>query len=303
MIWLGIEAAILTARLLPRICFLHCADFLANVAFYLCRDFRVRSMRNIAAASDGAMVTTAAERIARGSLRNFFRSFVELAYALAAPADELRGLVSISGKQHLDSALQAGSGVLLLSGHFGNFFLLGTRLALEDYVVSALVNPPKDEKLAQLMDDYRWRIGQKTIHARPREQALLDLGASLRRNEIVVMIADEYRRGKGVPVSLFGRTVIAKRGPATVALRTGAVIVPARMLRQPGGGLQLTIEPALELDRSAKGREQIETNMRRITQWLERAVREHPEQWNWMNIRWSTHKRGSEKQEAVRQGI
>jgi KDO2-lipid IV(A) lauroyltransferase len=303
VIRLGIDAAIVAARFLPRRWFLRCADSLAYFGFYLCREFRVRSMRNIAAATDGAADTTAAERIARSSLRNFFRSFAEVALALAASADELRGSIAISGKQHLDAALQTGSGVLLLSGHLGNFFLLGTRLALEGYVVSALVNPPKNEKLASLMDKYRLRIGQKTIRARPREQALKELGASMRRNEIVVVIADEYRRGRGVPVSLFGRTVIARRGPATVALRTGATIVPARMLRQPGGGLQLTIEPAMELDRSAKGRAQIETNMARITQWVERAVREHPGQWNWMNIRWSTHKQSSEVQEPLRQAI
>lgn len=300
---IGIEAGCLAARLLPRAWLLWCGDLFGHIGFYFCRKFRIRSTGNIAAAlgkdCDGAV----AETIARKSLNNFFRCFIELALALAARG-ESRSFMSVAGKEHLDKALLKGSGVLLLSAHLGNFFLLGTRLSLEGFKVSVLVNPPKGEKLAQLMDDYRLQIGQRTIRSRPRLEALKKLGAAMRRNEVAVVIADEYRRSKGIPVTLFGRTVIARRGPATVALRTGAAIVPACMIREPSGRLKLIIEPELELDRSGKGRAQIEENVARITQWLERTVRAYPEQWNWMNIRWSAPKqRGTQAQEPIQQAI
>ena len=302
--WIGIETGCLVARHLPRRWLFRCADALADIGFRFCRGFRARSTENIIVALGSSLNGTDAERIARGSLRNFFRSFSELALSLGADTEELRSAISVTGKEHLEAALEKGSGVLLLSAHLGNFFLLGTRFALEGYVVSVLVNPPKYKKLADLMDRYRLQIGQRTIHARPRTQALKELGASLRRNEVAVVIADEYRRSKGTPVSLFNRTVMARRGPATVALRTGAAIVPACMVRQPTGMLKLVIEPELELDRSAKGREQIAGNMVLITQWLERTVRAHPDQWNWMNIRWSTRRQHcAREQESVRQAI
>ena len=136
------------------------------------------------------------------------------------------------------------------------------------------------------MDDYRLQVRQKTIHARPRREALQELRAVLRRNEIAVVIADEYREGNGIQVQLFGRTVIARRGPITLALRTGAAVVPAYVIRQADESLKLVIEPELELDRSGKGKAQINENTIRITHWLERTVRKYPEQWNWMNIRW-----------------
>jgi KDO2-lipid IV(A) lauroyltransferase len=101
------------------------------------------------------------------------------------------------------------------------------------------------------------------------------------------MIADEYRKGSGIEVSLFGRTVIARRGPVTLALRTGAAIVPACMVRQPDNSLKLIIEPELKLERAIRGKEQIRDNTILITQWLERTVRAYPDQWNWMNLgRW-----------------
>jgi Kdo2-lipid IVA lauroyltransferase/acyltransferase len=79
--------------------------------------------------------------------------------------------------------------------------------------------------------------------------------------------------------------VIARRGPVTIALRTGAAIVPTCMVRQPDNSLKLVIEPELELARTTKGRNEIRENTIRITQWLERTVRAYPDQWNWTNIR------------------
>jgi lauroyl/myristoyl acyltransferase len=69
-----------------------------------------------------------------------------------------------------------------------------------------------------------------------------------------------------------------------LALRTGAAIVPVYLIRQPDDDLTLIVEPELELDRSAKGNTEVQENTARVTRWLERTVRENPDQWNWMNI-------------------
>ena len=99
------------------------------------------------------------------------------------------------------------------------------------------------------------------------------------------MIADEFRQGHGVSVPFFGGTVISRRGPVTLALRTGAAIVPAYLVRQTDDSLKLIIEPKLELERSGKGSAAVQENTVRMAQWLERTVRSYPDQWNWMNIR------------------
>jgi lauroyl/myristoyl acyltransferase len=137
------------------------------------------------------------------------------------------------------------------------------------------------------MDDYRAQVLQTTIHARPRREALRELVQVLRRNQIAVIIADEYRKGSdGVRVPFFGRAVLARRGPVTLALRTGAALVPAYLVRDDNGRLTLTVEPELELVRTQRDRGAIVENTLRITQWLEQTVRSHPDQWNWMTVQW-----------------
>ena len=285
MTWGGFTAGRLAVKLLPQRSLFAFADLVARIGFYCFAGFRTRSVTNIAVAFGNQLSDAAVEETARRTLRNFMRSCIEIAIALEISDRELGSSIPIVGREHLDAALAKGSGVLVLSAHLGNFFLVGTRLVIEGYENSVLINQPSDKRLAELMDRYRLQVRQKTIHAHPRREALRALHESMRRNEITVVISDEYRSGQGVEVPLFGRTVIARRGPATLALRTGAAIVPAYMIRQRDGSLKLIIEPELKLDRSGKGAVQIRENVIRMTEWLERTVRTYPDQWNWMNIR------------------
>ncbi len=212
--------------------------------------------------------------------------FVEIAIALVIPAENLRLEIPIEGRENLDAALLKGHGVIVLSAHLGNFFLVGTRLATEGYPMWVLINQPRNQRFARFMDDYRLKVRQKTIHARPRREALRELSQVLRRNELAVVIADEYRRNNGIHVTFFGRTVLARRGPATLALRTGAAVVPVYLIHDKSRGLKIIVEPELDLIRTDKDKAAIRENTLRMTQWLERTVRAYPEQWNWMNIHW-----------------
>jgi KDO2-lipid IV(A) lauroyltransferase len=272
---------------LPRIWLFALADRTSKLGFLLFKGFRLRSMRNLSMAFQDRMDARAVADTAQRSLRNFFRNCVEIAITLYTTDHELQTAVPMVGREHLDAALNKGTGVLILSAHLGNFFLLGTRLAVEGYPVHVLVNQPRVGRFAELMDRYRLKIKQRTIHARPRPAALKRLQEVLRANEIAVVISDEYRRGNGIPVPLFGRTVTARRGPATLALRTDAAVVPASVIRQADDSLKLVIEPELELDRSGKSKAEVRENTIRMTQWLERTVVRYPDQWNWMNIHWA----------------
>ena len=284
--WVGFNAGCLAVRIFPRQWLYRFADTLADVGFYLFRGFRTRSLRNVGLALGEKLTAVQAEEIVRNSLQNFFRDFVEIAIALVIPAEKLRAEIPIEGRENLDSALSKGHGVIVLGAHLGNFFLVGTRLAMEGYATWVLINQPRNRKFAKFMDDHRLKVRQKTIHARPRREALRELNQVLRANELAVVIADEYRRNNGIHMPFFGRTVLARRGPATLALRTGAAVVPVYLIHDKSQGLKMIVESELDLIRTDKDKDAIRENTLRMTQWLEKTVRAYPEQWNWMNIHW-----------------
>ncbi len=285
-IWLGFKVGRLAFRIFPRRLFLFLSEAVADLGFYLFHSFRKRSITNLSLALGEQLDPREIANIVHRSLQNFFRDFVEIGFALEASAAETRSDIPLHGGEHMETALAKGKGVIALSAHMGNFFLLGTRLAIEGYPTYVLVNTSRDERVAQLRARYRLKIGQKTIHARPRRQASGELLQVLRRNEVVILIADEYRSGSGIYVPFFGRTVIARRGPATLALRTGAAVVPSTLIRDPNGKLRLIIEPEIEISRTGNIKTDVIENTLRITQWLERTVRSYPDQWNWITVHW-----------------
>ena len=281
--WFGFKIGCGLAKISPRTLY-WISDRLAAIGYRCFRDFRYRSVANLRSALGDRVSAVAIEAMAQRSLRNFFRCCVELLIAIESSDEEMRKQITLVGRENLDAALAKGNGVLVLSAHLGNFFLLGSRLAVEGYATSVLVNQPRDGRFAELVDNYRLKIGQQTIHARPRREALRELNDVLRKNQLAIVIADEFRNGNGVEVPFFGGTVISRRGPATSALRTGAAVVPAYLVRQADDNLKLIIEPELELERSGKGRTEVVENTVRMTRWLEHTVCGYPDQWNWMNI-------------------
>src|SRR5262249_25412880 len=210
----------------------------------------------------------------------------EVGFAVESDLPAIRAEIPTAGLEHLHAALGKKQGVIVLSAHLGNFLMLGTRLAAEGLPVHVLINHPRGGPVGDLADRYREKVGQRTIHSRPRKEAFSELTEVLRQNGIAVVIADEFRSGSGVQVSFFGRTVIARRGPATLALRTGAAVVPAALLHGENGALRLEIDPEIDLCRTGDIKADVAENTRRMTRWLEKTVRAHPDQWNWFTVHW-----------------
>jgi KDO2-lipid IV(A) lauroyltransferase len=284
-VWMLLKAGESIVTIFPAAVVSRFATVLADAGFFLVPRVRRTSIANLTIALGDEMEASVVDRVARQSMRNFFLDMPEIGHALRIDREQFRDEVAVSGLEHLDAALAKGKGVIALGAHLGNFCLVGARLAAEGYPVSVLVKPPGNLRIAGLMDDYRQKLGQRTVRARPRLQATRELIRLLRDNEIAVVIADEFR-SNGVPTPFFGRLVAARRGPVTLALRTEAAVVPVYMFRQANGRLALVIEPALSLTTSGRLTEDIRSNTVLLTAWLEQVVRAHPEQWNWMVVRW-----------------
>ena len=141
--WLGFKIGCGVVKALPRTVF-WTADCLAVIGHRCFRSFRRRSVANIGVALGGRLDAAAIDALARRSLRNFFRCCVELLIAINSPEDEFRDGITVVGRENLEAALAKGNGVIVLSAHLGNFFLLGSRLAVYGHATFVLVNQPRE---------------------------------------------------------------------------------------------------------------------------------------------------------------
>jgi len=109
---------------------------------------------------------------------------------------------------------------------------------------------------------------------------------TLRQGEIVAILMDISRRFEGVEVNFFGHRATATPAAALLGLRCKSPIIPAFCHRDEKGRLIVQIEPPVEIQRTNDLRFDLQTNTQLITDRVERAIRNYPEQWNWLLKRW-----------------
>ena len=256
----------------------------SRLTFLVLWKYRRRMEENLSMAMGGEFRTRERrDAVVWRAWRNFAQGVYETTCAVHDSRASICAAVAVEGEEHLRRALERGRGVIALSAHLGNFTMIGARLAAAGYPFSVVVKQPKDERFARLIDHYRAMVGIQTISAKPRREAARQILKALRRNEVILVIADEFKSG-GVEVEVLGRTASAPRGPATLALRTGAAVLPTFVTRDHEDRLTLRIGEEVRLVKTGDLQQDVAANASLFAGHLEAMVRRYPDQWNWLGF-------------------
>jgi len=252
-------------------------------------------MRNLAIAFPKRPLR-ARRGILRRSFLNLGRMAAELAHLPRLTAEQLRDMVRFEDEAWWREAVgwERSTGVLVLSGHFGNWELLvfahGMRGHPVHMVHRAIANPLVDRWLNAL----RARAGTQMIRKNAGAGGVLH---ALRERALLVLPIDQNStRGLGVFVDFFGLAASTNAGMARIALRTDAPIVPAFIVREGRSARhRVHVLPILQVERTGDPTEDVRRNTARFTAVFEEMVRRHPDQWLWMHKRWKTRPPGEPK--------
>jgi len=256
----------------------------SRLTFLVLWKYRRRMEENLSMAMGGEFRTRERrDAVVWRAWRNFAQGVYETTCAVYDSKEDICSAVAVEGEEHLRRALERGRGVIALSAHLGNFTMIGARLAAAGYPFSVVVKQPKDERFARLIDRYRAMVGIQTISAKPRREAARQILKALRRNEVILVIADEFKSG-GVEVEFLGRMAPAPRGPATLALRTGAAVLPTFVTRDHEDRLTLRIGEEIQLVKTGDLQQDVAANASLFAGHLEAMVRCYPDQWNWLGF-------------------
>jgi KDO2-lipid IV(A) lauroyltransferase len=203
-------------------------------------------------------------------------------------AERRRAMVRVENLDALIAALGRGMGVLILTGHFGNFEV-ATAAGLDSYPQARgrfwfVRRPVKPAWLDRLVARRFARAGFGILPKRGGLEAILD---KLAAGDLVVFPFDQHASRKdGVLVEFFGHSAGTFRSLSVIALSTGAPVVPAASWREPDGTHVLRFERALAPIEHADPNEAIRLNTRAYNAALEPLVVRHPDQWWWSHRRW-----------------
>lgn len=197
-------------------------------------------------------------------------------------------LIRIEGGEHLEAARALGKGVLLLTGHFGNWevaTVAGIAQFKEYHGLFHFIRRPLKPKWFNDFVMRRFRkAGFGTIDKAGTLDDILNL---LENNEIVVSIFDQFTfRRFGTPSQFFGHRVLAFKSLAILAQATGTPVVPSSSWREPDGSHVLKFDAPLILVEGGRSRDLGIKNTRIFNEAIERIILRHPEQWIWMHQRW-----------------
>jgi KDO2-lipid IV(A) lauroyltransferase len=234
------------------------------------------------------------ERIARAAYGHLGRTTIETAVLPSYGRAQILDLFEdVSGWNIVEERLARGRGLIVVTGHLGNWELGGAYLAARGLPIDAVARHMNNP----LFDDYltatRERIGMTVVHD---DQAVKRVPRSLRSGRAVAFLVDQGAVGLASSwVPFFGRYAKTPRGPAVFALRLGAPIVFGVALRRPSGRYELTFEP-IEVHDTGDREADVDRIVTDYTATLERWVRRAPEQYLWHHRRWKHQRPGTPRE-------
>ena len=224
--------------------------------------------------------------VARASYAHLGREAVATLRLSRATDKDLSERIRIPDFSLFQTAVEEGRGVILVTGHLGNWEVGGGAFTSRGISLDAIAKGMANKAIGDAIAGVRESLGIGLIHM---EEVAREVPRSLLRGRVVAMLADQHAHKGGILVSFFGREASTTRAPALFAIRTGAPIFLGIALRDPGWRQRYTVS----LERIAfQSTGEVDADIRGLTAAhsaaLERAVRLAPEQYFWQHRRWKS---------------
>jgi KDO2-lipid IV(A) lauroyltransferase len=215
-------------------------------------------------------------RIRRWMFRNFAKYLVDFFRYEKLDNEYIKNNIHIENLHYFDEVLKKGKGGIILSAHIGNWELGAVVVALSGYSLWAVALEHKHKKVTDFFDSQRMSKGVNVIAL---GKAVRQCLSRLNENRIIALVGDRDFTGKGTVTEFFGKSAHFPEGPAALALKTGASIVPCFMVRNPDDSFTLRIEKPIELISRGDKEEDIKRCMREYVKIFENYIYKYPEQW------------------------
>ncbi|MBN2001682.1 lysophospholipid acyltransferase family protein [candidate division KSB1 bacterium] len=267
-------------RIIPRRIGIGKMSCLAWIAFYAARKEREKTIRHLTWAFGGEKNGKDIYKMARKVFLHFGTVIVDaVRIPLYIRRRQLDELIAAQGMENMDRALEKGKGVIALTGHFGNWELLGAWMAQNGYPLKVVGRSAYDPRLDKMIVETRNSAGYTNI---ARGKATREILRSLRKGGIIGMLIDQDTSVEGVFVNFFNKPAHTASGPVELAEKLGIPVVPIFMHLTDRKRYQVVCGKEVIFDFN----QGLIPNVQRCSDVYEETIRRHPIQWVWMHERW-----------------
>ena len=279
-------------RLLPRSAALSVMRRLAVWVFYLARKEREKTVRHLTWAFGQEKRPEEIRALARSVFRHFGAAVADAIRVPLLSPDQLAQLVRVQGEEHLSAAMAAGRGVIILTGHFGNWELLASWISRRGYPLKVVGRSAYDPRLDRMIVAGREQAGYTNI---ARGKATREIVRTLLQNQCLGLLIDQDTQVEGVFVDFFNRPAHTAIGPAVLSKKFGAPVIPSFIYLLPDDTYQIVFFPAIKWADGDGISKDWTAPVQQCSNVIESMIRRHPEQWVWMHERWKKKPQAAEE--------
>ena len=190
----------------------------------------------------------------------------------------------VIGREHLDTLKDSRRGAVIVTGHFANWEVMAAALTQSGLPVRItyrkINNPHIDKRVRQQRQAYGTKfLVQKSTHAGARQ-----LLSAIEKGESVALLNDQ-KFNEGISIPFFGKDAMTATGPARLALKTGAPILPISVTRDKAN-FTVTVHAPFHLKDTGERAADTEAGVEQIVKWTEDWIIQNPSQWFWVHRRW-----------------
>jgi KDO2-lipid IV(A) lauroyltransferase len=223
------------------------------------------------------------EKVIRENFKNIGRSFVEIIKIYYGLGRKIIDSITIEGVEHFHRAHSRGKGVLLLSGHCGNWELFAITSSARFSGVAGIARPLNNPYLNRILERVRQKYGSSVIYKKGALRAAMEF---LRKNGSVGVLMDQsVIPEEGFVIDFLGRGAWTSKVPALIARKTGAAVVPV-FIHRTIDAHRITVYPEVELSALSEKESAVMEDTKRFSEFIENYIREHPSEWLWIHNRW-----------------
>jgi len=221
------------------------------------------------------------DKIAKLNYVNFLKTMFDIFLIRKMTKEEILEIVDINGIEKLESLYAKGEGLVILTGHFGNWELGAVTLGFKMIDgVNVLTKPQRNPFVSEWMDNMRSAFGNRITNL---GTGIRDLYKTLKQGGIIGIVGDQRGPREGTRVNLFNQPTAIYSGFAAIIAKSKSPVAVALIPRQSNDKYQIDL---IDLDYNAESSEAIIEITQKYISILESYIRLYPDQWFWMHKIW-----------------
>jgi phosphatidylinositol dimannoside acyltransferase len=280
----GYKTAAAVARALPHPVAAGGARALGRIVARLATERRAQVERNLRRV-DPTISDARLRRLVDQTFESYARYYEESFRLPGTSAEDLDAGFRAEGFEHLEHALAAGTGAIMAMPHLGGWEWSGFWVTqVKGHPVTAVVEELEPRDLFDWFVALRRSFGFEIVALGP--DAGPATARALKANHVLALLCDRDLSGNGPEVEFFGERTTLPGGPATLALRTGAPILPTAIYFDGPDRRRSLVLPPLDTERQGKLRDDVQRVTQDLAHALEGLIREAPEQWHLLQPNW-----------------